>query len=172
MSVLSPLLLSCGALACVAVPAATTLTVHNQTGQTLVVTRPWSPWRPEPDDPPMRLPYFQRWLKPGDLGTYCFQIPGKDLDSRIVVRHLPVEGVIDFEGMTISAGEPGLTPISEELPPEPQAPGMKSPGGLGLRRLHALVGEFDDGEPKLLDGMHNLDELIQVDGLGDKAIGV
>ena len=117
MSLLSPLLLSCGALAWVAAPASTTLTVQNQTAQILAVTRQWSPWRPEPDDPPMRFPYFQRWLQPGEVATYCFRIPGKDLESRIVVRHLPLEGVIDFEGMTISAGEPGQTPFSEELPP-------------------------------------------------------
>jgi hypothetical protein len=121
MSLLSSLLFSCGALVCVAAPAATTLTVNNQTGQTLAVTRPWSPWRPEPDDPPMRFPYFQRWLKPGEVGTYCFPIPGKDLDSSITIRRLPLEGVIDFEGMTISAGEPGQDPSSEEPPPEPQA---------------------------------------------------
>jgi hypothetical protein len=126
MSPLSTLLLFCGTLACLVAPAETTLTVHNQTGQTLALTRPWSPWRPEPDDPPMRLPYFQRWLKPGEEGTYYFHIPGKDLDSRIVVRHLPLEGVIDFEGMTISAGEPGLTPFSEELPLEPRASGILS----------------------------------------------
>jgi hypothetical protein len=123
---LSSLLHSCAALACLAAPAATTLTVHNRTGQTLAITRPWSPWRPEPDDPPMRFPYFQRWLKPGEVDTYCFPIPGKDLDSRIVVRHLPPEGVIDFEGMTISAGEPGLAPSSEDLALEPQAPAIPS----------------------------------------------
>lgn len=126
MFLAAPLLLSCAALAGVAGSAATTLTVHNQTGQTLAVTRPWSPWRPEPDDPPMRLPYFQRWLRPGEAGTYRFQIPGKDLDSQIVVRYLPPEGVIAFEGITISAGEPGLFPLGEPPPPEPEAPAMPS----------------------------------------------
>lgn len=123
MSTRTSLLRACACLACLAAPAATTLTVHNQTGQTLAVTRPWSPWRPE-DDPPMRLPYFQRWLKPGEVGTYHFQIPSKDLESSIVIRYLPPDGVVDFESLTIRAAEPGFTPFGDPLPPEPEAPGI------------------------------------------------
>ena len=101
-------------------PAATTLTLSNQTGRTLVVTRLWSPWRPEPDDPPMTIPFFRRWIRPGAEATYRLDIPGKDLDSHMVVRRLPADGVIDFEHLTIRALDPEAMP-DDDLPPEPLA---------------------------------------------------
>jgi hypothetical protein len=128
MSARSSLIHACACLACLAAPAATTLTVHNRTGQTLAVTRLWSPWRPEPDDPPMSIPYFQRLLGPGEVGTYHFQLPGKDLESSIIIRHLPEDGVVSFENMTITAAEPAMMPLGEDLPPEPEAPGLPPPG--------------------------------------------
>ena len=80
--------------ACLALPGATTLTVHNRTGRTLAVTRLWSPWRPEPDDPPMAMPFFQRRIRPGAVATYRFQLTGKDLDSELVIRQLPPDALM------------------------------------------------------------------------------
>jgi len=126
MSIPPSLIHACALLACLAAPATTTLTVHNQTGRTLAVTRLWSPWRPEPDDGPMTFPFFQRWIKPGVTATYHFQLPGKELDSEIVIRRLPLDGTVDFESMTIKAMEPGAEPFGEEPPPEPEASEIKS----------------------------------------------
>ncbi len=121
MSTRATVLTCCACLACLALPGATTLTVHNRTGRTLAVTRLWSPWRPEPDDPVMGAPYFQRRIRPGAVATYRFQLPGKDLDSEFVIRRLPLDGVIDFEHMTIRAvdDEGGF---DDEPMPEPEAP--------------------------------------------------
>ena len=126
MSTRASLLLGCAFLAWVAAPAATTLTVHNQTNLTLAVTRHWSPWRPEPDDGPMTFPFFQRWIRPGARATYTFQIPGKELDSEMVIRQLPPDGIVDFESMTIRAITPDSGPMGEEPPPEPTAPEIRS----------------------------------------------
>jgi hypothetical protein len=94
MPTLASLLTCCACLACLAAPAATTVTVHNQTGRTLAVTRLWSPWRPEPDDPPMAMPFFQRRIRPGAVATYRFQLTGKDLDSELVIRQLPPDALM------------------------------------------------------------------------------
>ena len=122
---LAPMLACCSFLACLAAPAATHLTVHNQTGQTLSVSRLWSPWRPEPDDGPMPIPFFQRWIRPGATATYRFDLPGKDLDTEIVLRRLPLDGIIDFEQMQIKAVTPGEA-FGEEPQPEPEAPVIQS----------------------------------------------
>jgi hypothetical protein len=95
--------------------ATTTLTVHNLTGRTLAVTQEWSPWRPEPDDPPPGEPFFQRWLKPGAVGTYVFEVPGKDLESVIIIRTLPLDGAVVFERLTLQAVDPGGTPFGDGL---------------------------------------------------------
>lgn len=120
------LLPCCAFLTCLAAPAATTLTVNNQTGQTLAVTRVWSPWRPEPDDGPMRFPFFQRWIRPGTTATYHLQLPGKDLESEITIRRLPQDGVVAFEHMTIKALDPCDAAYGQEPEPEPEAPAIKS----------------------------------------------
>jgi hypothetical protein len=38
--------------------------------------------------------------------------------------------------------------------------------------LFATSGELDDGQPKILDVIHHGDELLEIDGLGDVAVGV
>lgn len=118
--------------------AATTVTVHNLTGRTLAVTRPWSPWHREPDDPPQPFPAFRRWLPPGATATYRFLLPGRDLDTDLVIRRLASGGAIHHDGLTIHAVDPDLEPdgpgpgpwppdpewarvIGEDLPPEPEA---------------------------------------------------
>jgi hypothetical protein len=115
----SRLFLSCAALAFLGAGglarAETILRVDNQTGRTLVITQPWSIWRPEPDDPPMSYPVFRRWLSPGAVGTYRFQYPGKDLESSIVIRDLPLDGTVDFERLTIQALDRDGSSVGEEL---------------------------------------------------------
>jgi hypothetical protein len=133
--------------------AATTVTVHNLTGRALAVSRPWHPWGLEPDDPPRswhhldphqvdpscaEIPAFRRWLRPGETGTYRFQLPGRDLEVDLVIRRLDANGSIHHDGLTIQAVDPDLDPplpgpepgipdpawprvIGEDLPPEPEA---------------------------------------------------
>jgi hypothetical protein len=121
-----------------ALRAATTVTVRNLTGQTLAVSRPWHPWRPEPDDPPLSYPAFRRWLRPLGTATYQFQLPGRDQEVDLVVRRLATGEAIHHDGLVIQALDPDLEPafhgpgpampdpdwarvIGEDLPPEPEA---------------------------------------------------
>ena len=106
--------------------ATTSLTVHNQTGRTLAVTRPWSPWRPEPGYLPRDLHGSSRWLRPGATATYCFLVPGKDLESDLVVRRLPPDGLIEFEGLTIQVADPEPRAMGEEVSPEPEAAAVRT----------------------------------------------
>ena len=108
-------------LASLGLSAGTNLTVHNETGQTLAISRLWSPWRPEADEGSVRLPFFHRWIRPGKVVTYRFDRPGKDLDAEIVIRRLPEGGVIDFEHLRIQAVDPCDAEHGEEPQPEPEA---------------------------------------------------
>ena len=74
----------------------------------------------------MSIPFFQRWIRPGATATYRFQLSGKDLDSEIVIRQLPLDGAVNVENMTIQAMDPDGAPFGEEPPPEPEASALRS----------------------------------------------
>jgi len=59
------------------------------------------------------------------VATYRFQLPGKDLDSEFVIRRLPLDGVIDFEHMTIRAVDDEGEFDDEPMP----EPGAQAPMG-------------------------------------------
>lgn len=122
--------------------AATTITVHNLTGRTLSVLRTWSPWHPEPCDGPQAFPAFQHRIAPGGSATYRFLVPGRDLDTDLVIRRLGADETVVHDGLTLRATDPDLEPplpcpmpgplppwariIGEQPPPEPGAPAVSA----------------------------------------------
>jgi len=101
--------------------ARATVTIQNATSGPLAVNQPWSA-----DCGPLwqLAPGSHGWLEPGGLATFFLQAPGTDLEVERVVRHLPVDHPLHFEGLAILALPDQLAPV----PPAPRpGPGHRHP---------------------------------------------